>query len=71
MIKIEKLTKEDKGRTVWYKRFDGWDRGIIKSWNSTFIFVVYPGNNQSKNDHWDRYTAAATDPKDLFFSKDS
>lgn len=39
------------------------ERGIVKSVNHKFVFVVYKcGANW---EHFDRYTAAATDPKDL------
>ena len=66
MIDIDKLTEENFGRWVVYT--DGTDKrqeGRIKSWNDTWIFVVYNcGNNwESYRD----YTAAATDPKDLQF----
>ena len=65
-LEIKDLTEKDKGRYVYYKSFDGFELGIIKSWNDKYIFVVYPGNNDSKKDHYDKYTATATDPKDLF-----
>lgn len=68
MILINKLIESDKGKTVFYKSFDGFETGILKSWNHRFIFVVYPGNNDAKKDHWDRYTGAATNPKDLFWN---
>lgn len=66
-MKIKDLVKKDIGRTCFY--VPSWgkpEQGIIKSWNDTYIFVVYPGNNNAKKEHWDRYTAAATDPEDLF-----
>lgn len=65
MVNIEKLQKSDIGKTVWYKSHDGYEFGILKSWNDKYIFVVYPGDNDAKKEHWDRYTAAATKPEDL------
>ena len=47
-LEIKDLTEKDKGRYVYYKSFDGFELGIIKSWNDKYIFVVYPGNNDSK-----------------------
>lgn len=70
MINPNTLTEQDKGKTVWYKSFDGWELGIIKSWNDSGIFVVYPGNNDAKKEHWDRYTAAHTRPEDLYWKKE-
>ena len=67
MIDIRDLTDEDYGRWVVYT--DGLKEeqlGRIKSWNDTWIFVVY-----HCADEWDNYrdyTAAATDPNDLRFS---
>ena len=69
MISLNSLTKKDIGKNCWYKSFGKPEYGIIKSWNDTFVFVVYPGNNDSKKDHWDRYTAAATKPGDLFWTE--
>ena len=68
-IQIKDLTKDHVGKGCWYKSFDGYEHGILKSWNDHFIFVVYPGNNDAKKEHWDRYTAAATKPEDLFWKK--
>lgn len=75
MIDITKLTDKDIGRWVIYKPFhaksfddrDQWERGKLKSWNDTNIFVVYHCNNE-----WHRfqdYTGAATDPNDLIFEE--
>lgn len=70
MINPKELSKNDTGRTVWYKDGLGnWEMGIIKSWNDMVIFVVYPGDNDAKKEHWDRYTAASTKPKDLHWRK--
>lgn len=66
---IENLNKSDIGRTVIYKPDMENELGIIKSWNDKYIFVVYLGNNEDKKEHWDRYTAAATNPEDLIFTK--
>ena len=68
-MKITDLKESDKGRTVIYKPKMENELGIIKSWNDKYIFVVYPGNNDAKKEHWDRYTAAATSPEDLIFPK--
>lgn len=71
MIKLQTLTEADKGKTVYY--VDGLgevEDGILKSWNDVNIFVVYPGKNMAKREHWDRYTAAATAPEDLFWNED-
>lgn len=70
MISITSLKDSDKGKTVWYKSFDGYEKGILKSWTDSTIFVVYPGGNDAKKDHWDRYTAASTRPEDLFWEKE-
>ena len=67
MIDIKSLTKDDIGKWVKYTDFSKTEIGKIKSWNDKFIFVVYScdGNwNKFKN-----YTAAATSPRDLVFSK--
>lgn len=61
-IKIEELKDSDVGQWVNYKR---WQIGRIKSWNNTFVFVVYKCNEE-----WDRYqdfTGVATKPEDLTF----
>ena len=66
MIDIEQLTDPDIGRWVEYSSYSGnIEKGRIKSWNETWIFVVYNCDN-----NWDRfqdYTAAATKPEDLQF----
>lgn len=61
MIDIAKLTDADKGRGVIYTPHHSTpenpdtERGVISSWNDTYIFVRYgPGS-----------TAAATDPEQL------
>jgi hypothetical protein len=64
---LKKLTKNDIGRRVVYKPKMENEQGIIKSWNDLYVFVVYPGNNDAKKEHWDRYTAAATKAEDIFF----
>lgn len=66
MINIEDLTKEDTGRYVVYT--DGTKEkqcGRIKSWNDTWIFVVY--HCADEWDNYQDYTAAATNPDDLQF----
>jgi len=60
MIEIEKLTDNDKGRMVIYKKGlpHGNEEGVITSWNNTYIFVCYGNDKGSK----------ATRPEDLCFS---
>lgn len=70
MIDIELLCLEDIGRLVIYRTYGGVEEGIIKSWNDTFIFVVYLGTNQDKRQRFMDYTAAATKPEDLEFIED-
>ena len=62
-IIIQELTKKDIGRWVVYKPNLENERGKIKSWNDTYIFVVYKCAN-----NWDRfqdYTGQATSSRDL------
>jgi len=66
-MKIENhtLTKIDIGRSVVYFERGGTKlcRGRIKSWNDTFVFVVF-----YCNDNWDdyqNYTGQACCPEDL------
>lgn len=66
MIRIEKLTKHDIGRWVFYiGRHKPKQAGRIKSWNDHWVFVVYHCDEQW--DCFENYTAAATDPKELKF----
>ena len=69
LIQINNLTEKDVGRWVTYVDGVGKkEEGKLKSWNDTFIFVVYTCNNE-----WDRFkdfTGAATSPKDLYFKED-
>lgn len=60
MILIEKLTEQDKSRSVVYTDGTGdTEKGHITSWNLTFVFVDY-GNSCGRG--------IATDPGDLKFS---
>lgn len=70
-MKIEDLKEEDVGKICFYVPSHGGEpeMGIIKSWNDSVIFVVYPGNNDAKKAHWREYTAAATSPEDLRWTK--
>lgn len=63
MIDISKLTEEDFGKKVIYKN----EIGFIKGWNSKWIFVVYCDFSKHNCEHWQNFTAAATDPNDLSF----
>lgn len=70
MIEITSLTQEDVGRWVTYTASDGHtETGKLKSWNDTYIFVVYNANDNWDGDHWKDYTAAATRPEDLEFGR--
>jgi putative NIF3 family GTP cyclohydrolase 1 type 2 len=67
MINIEELTQKDIGRWVEYNTGlpIETETGRVKSWNDTYIFVVYKCDQQ-----WERFqdfTGAATDPQDLKF----
>jgi len=66
MIDIKQLKPEDVGRWVAYTTPHGIaERGRIKWWNDTYIFIVY-----HCDDNWDNfhdYTAAATRPEELTF----
>ena len=65
-INICDLKESDIGQWVQYESYNrNIEQGRIKSWNETFIFVVYKCNNE-----WDRFqdfTAQATNPNDLAF----
>jgi hypothetical protein len=69
MIDIADLREEDIGRWVIYTPAHGdTENGRIKSWNNTFVFVVYACAGK-----WDRFldfTGCATDSKDLRFMTD-
>jgi len=67
MIDISKLTKDDVGKWVLYTDFSKTEIGKLKSWNDRFIFVVYSCNHDWND--FENYTAAATRPEDLIFSK--
>jgi len=71
MIAINLLTEKDIGRWIIYKSTGGdkVERGRLKSWNKWFIFAVYNANGNWDADHWKDYTAAATNPEDLSWSK--
>lgn len=70
MIDIKLLTKEDVGRWVIYNPGYKIERGKIKSWNDSGIFVVY-NSPEWAGDIWKEYTAAHTRPEDLeFLSKE-
>lgn len=67
-MRIKDLTKADIGKVGYYiPSFGEPELGILKTWNEKFIFVVYPGNNPAKREHWDRYTSAATKPQDFYW----
>ena len=63
MIYLDTLKERDIGR--WVEYWPGKEVGRLKSWNGSFLFVVYNcGGN------WDKYmdyTAASTHPKSLNF----
>ena len=74
-INIKELKPDDIGRLVTYSDFSGVvETGIIKSWNESFVFVVYyarkgGSTNCEKLRNFQNYTAASTNPKDLEFVK--
>ncbi len=67
MNDMAQLRKEDIGKWVLYEGMGGEkEKGRIKSWNATFIFVVYKCDGQ-----WDRFqdfTGNATSPESLRFT---
>jgi len=65
VINLKKLTNDDIGREVVYTTYSSKEKGILKSWNSKWIFVVY--NCADDWENYQDYTAAATDPNDLDF----
>jgi len=66
MIEIKDLKKEDVGRWVEYMpAHNEPEMGRIKSWNDTFIFVVYKCDNKWVD--FKNYTGCATSPEDLSF----
>ena len=65
MIDIAKLTQEDVGRWVEYTPKQ--ERGKIKSWNDSGVFVVYDAAGNWSGNAWKDYTAAHTRPEDLKF----
>lgn len=70
MIDIKDLTIADVGRWVVYTGNAGEiERGKIKSWNNSTIFVVYNANGNWDLNHWKDYTGASTNPSDLDWSK--
>jgi len=67
MIDLKCLSKHDVGRWVDYTTpHGGIECGRLKSWNDKFAFIVF--NCDSRWNHFDDYTAAATNPDDLRFS---
>lgn len=68
MIDIAQLRKFHIGKWVEYKGTGGEvERGRLKSWNNSFIFVVYKCNGE-----WNRFkdfTGVPTRPQDLRFVK--
>jgi hypothetical protein len=65
MIDINKLNNNDIGKWVLYDNGFKKERGKIKSWNDTVIFVVYHCDNQWHN--FKDYTGAGTFPEELNF----
>jgi len=65
MINVNRLEETDVGRWVEYRPSVGPKvEGRIKSWNEKWIFVVYYCDG--KWDEYQNYTAAATEPNDLY-----
>ena len=67
MIKIKDLTEAHVGLWVEYDSGFKMEKGRIKSWNETWVFVVYNCNN--KWDNFMNYTGCATAPGDLTLLK--
>ena len=70
MIEISKLTEKDIGKWVLFQppyQKDKSELGKIKSWNNTYIYVIYRCNHDWNN--FKNYTAIPTDPDTLIFSK--
>ena len=66
MLKIAELTSDDVGRWVEYTAPHGVkERGRIKSFNDSFVFVVYHCAQQWYE--YMNYTGCATKPEDLTF----
>ena len=66
MIDIKSLTKDDVSKWVRYiKDNRKSELGKIKSWNKTFVFVVYKCSGDWNN--FKNYTGIPTDAKDLTF----
>lgn len=64
-ISIGALTKADIGRYVEYTSHNTTKKGRIKSFNDSWIFVVFHCDNQW--DNYKDYIAAACSPKNLTF----
>jgi hypothetical protein len=66
MIEISELTKADKGKWVKLKNIPG-KKGIgrIKTWNTSFIFVVFQCDNDWEN--YANYTGEAVNWSNLEF----
>ena len=66
MIKQKDLTESDIGKEVfYYDGKSGGKYGLIKSWNESFIFVVFNYNNDVEN--FKDYTGQACEGKFLIF----
>ena len=66
MIEISELTKADKGKWVRIKNLPGKKAtGRIKTWNTSFIFVVFQCDNDW--DNYADYTAEAVKWSNLEF----
>jgi len=69
-LALSKLTESDKGRWVIYIPEKGEKKiGRIKSWNRNWVFVVY--HCAGEWDSYEHYTAAATNPNQLYFLDNS
>jgi hypothetical protein len=74
---IKSLTESDIGKTIWYipshakTDLSQWEMGRIKSFDNErqLAWVVYSHGNNSKIDHYQEYTAAATSYQELSFNK--
>ena len=70
MIDITQLTEDDIGRPVTYKLTTKEEEtGFLKSWNDTYLFVVFKYDGSAGN--FMKYTAQACCPDNLHWYSDT
>ena len=66
MLNIKEITPKDIGRRVIYTSGHSEpEEGVLKSYNETFMFVVFHCNGEWEN--YRDYTGCCTNPRDLKF----